>query len=79
MGIDEATKNKMVGFSNTRHPKFKQLKNKYKRVETFKWIDLEGLEDENKKQKIKDIVHDVLKKEIVWIDDCQKYLREHSL
>lgn len=78
-GVDETTRQKMNGFVKTRHPRNKKATDRYKRVETFKWVDLEDLDDEEKKKTIREIVEDVLKKETIWIMECEDYIAKTTL
>ena len=66
----------MKGFIKTRHPKNKQATARFKRVETFKWVDLSDNDDEEKKEKIKKTVENVLKKETTWIKECEEYISQ---
>ncbi len=75
-GLDDKTEEKMKGFIKTRHPKNKQATARFKRVETFKWVDLSDNDDEEKKEKIKKIVENVLKKETTWIKECEEYISQ---
>jgi len=73
-GIDEETRKKMDGFINTRNPRKKKETDRYKRVETTKWVDLTDLDDSERRNEIRKLVEEILKKEGNWISECENFI-----
>ena len=73
-GVDDSTKKKMDGLFKTRHPKKKKETDRRKRIETFRWVELDEFDDDERKKRIEEIINDVLKRESTWIKDCEDYL-----
>lgn len=73
-GLTDELVKKMDGLFNTRHPKNKKASDKYKRLESFRWIDLSESSEEEMLESIKEIIDKVLIEEKIWIKECEDYI-----
>ncbi len=79
LGVEDTTKAKLDGLFKTRHPKNKKKTDKYKRLETTKWVELDEYDEDKKKDIIKQLINEeVLKKEPSWIEECKDYLNKNA-
>lgn len=76
-GSDDSNKAKLEGLYKTRNPK-RTMNKTYNRIESSEKVNISEYDDDELKEKIIEMVHELLENEIIWIDKCESYLSERN-